>query len=38
MLVEMLGQGMKEEEIVAVLTSRGEERNSIMTEIERLSL
>jgi len=38
MLVEMLGQGMKEEEIVAVLTSRGEERNSIITEIENLSL
>ena len=38
MLVEMLGQGMKEEEIVAVLTSRGEERNSIIAEIEKLSL
>jgi hypothetical protein len=38
MLVEMLGQGMKEEEIVAVLASRGEERNSIVAEIERLSL
>ena len=38
MLVEMLGQGMKEEEIVAVLTSRGEERGSIVAEIEKLSL
>ena len=38
MLAEMLGQGMKEEEIVAVLTSRGEERNSIIAEIEKLSL
>ena len=38
MLAEMLGQGMKEEEIITVLTSRGEERNSIIAEIEKLSL
>lgn len=38
MLVEMLGQGMKEEEIITVLVSRGEERESVEKEIKRLSL
>lgn len=38
MLIEMLGQGMKEEEIITVLVSRGEERESVEKEIKRLSL
>jgi len=38
MLVEMLGQNMKEEEIIAVLVSRGEEQDAVKREIEKLSL
>jgi hypothetical protein len=38
MLAEMLGQGMKEDDIIAVLVGRGEEKESIKKEIERLSL
>ena len=38
MLIEMLGQGMKEEEIVEVLTSRGESKEAVESEIRRLSL
>jgi len=38
MLTEMLGQGMKEEEVIAVLVGRGEQRESVEAEIKRLSL
>lgn len=38
MLAEMLGQNMQEEEIITVLMSRGEGRNSIEAEIKRLSI
>jgi len=38
MLVEMLGQGMREDEIVSVLVSRGEEQESVEAEIKRLSV
>ena len=38
MLAEMLGQGMKEDEIIAVLVGRGELKESVEEEIERLSL
>lgn len=38
MLAEMLGQGMKEDDIIAVLVGRGEEKASVEREIERLSL
>ena len=38
MLTEMLGQGMKEEEVIAVLTGRGEQKESIEEEIRRLSV
>jgi hypothetical protein len=38
MLIEMLGQGMKEDEIISVLTGRGELKESVESEIKRLSL
>jgi hypothetical protein len=38
MLIEMLGQGLQEDEIVAVLTGRGELKESVEEEIKRLSL
>lgn len=38
MLIEMLGQGMKEEDIITVLTSRGELKESVEEEIKRFSL
>jgi hypothetical protein len=38
MLIEMLGQGMKEEEIIEILTARGETKDSVESEIRRLSL
>ncbi|HBZ35487.1 MAG TPA: hypothetical protein DEO33_03580 [Rikenellaceae bacterium] len=38
MLTEMLGQGMKEDDIIAVLVGRGELKESVEEEIERLSL
>ena len=38
MLAEMLGQGMKEHDIIAVLVGRGELKESVEEEIERLSL
>jgi hypothetical protein len=38
MLVEMLGQGMKEDEIISILVSRGEEQESVEAEIKRLSV
>ena len=38
MLVEMLEQGMKEEDIIAVLVNRGEQKESVEAEIKRLSL
>ena len=38
MLVEMLDQGMKEDEIISVLVGRGEMRESVESEIKKLSL
>jgi glycerol-3-phosphate responsive antiterminator len=37
MLVEMLGQGISREEIIAILTDRGELREVVEKEIDRLS-
>ena len=37
MLIEMLGQGIAEEEIIAVLLGRGELKETIEIEIKKLS-
>ena len=38
MLTEMLGQCMKESEIIDALTARGEDKEAVESEIKRLSL
>jgi hypothetical protein len=38
MLIEMLGQGMKEEEVINILVERGEQKESVEEEIRRLSV